>query len=122
MGVNNSRVFIVQQPVRVRRDPITKEVKTLEPVFDVTPAAQYGTLELLLDSGLSFGIAMKPVVQMLNEKLRDFTDDDYILPTGDPCVMGIAIAIAAKHNGGRVAVLRWDKRERQYIACRDIEI
>ena len=112
MGVEMSRVFVVQQPMR-RTDS-----GGLAPTFDLTPALEYGELELLLDTGVIVGIAMAPIVRVFKEKLADFSDDDYIVPTGDPSAMGVAIAIAAQHNAGRVALLRWDRKQRKYVVLR----
>lgn len=106
------KVFVVQQPLRKTMSG------ALTAAFDVTPALEFGDLELLLDSGVVIGIAMMPMVRVFHQKLKNFCDDDYILPAGDVAAMGIAIAIAAQHNSGRVAVLRWDRIQRKYIALR----
>lgn len=116
------KVYVVQEPHRrVTEQDIRKGFHKKEllgqfvPVFDITPAAEYGEIELLIDSSVHIGIAMKPVAEKLRVKLRDFCDDDFILPTGDPAAIGIAIAIAAKYNDGRVNLLRWDRKMRGYI-------
>lgn len=117
-------VYVVQQPLRrvteqdVRRFPSRyrpEHVGTLVPAFDVSPAAKYGDIKLLLDSSLVVGIAMAPLVRTFRQKLAAYGDDDYILPTGDPAAMGIAIAIAAQANQGRVKLLRWDRKSGGYI-------
>jgi len=35
---------------------------------------------------------------------------------GDPIAIGLAVAIAANNNGGRVKMLKWDRRELRYYA------
>ena len=106
-------VYIVQEMKRWQWDPDLQE-DVLKPVHDMTPAAVYGDLKVLLD-GAPIGIRLQGMIRTLREKLRGFTDDDYILPVGDPLAMGTAIALAAERNYGRVKVLRWDGRARAYI-------
>lgn len=88
---------------------------SLAAAFDLTPAAEYGDIELLLDTGVKVGIAMQPIANQFKKKLRDFGDEDFILPVGDPAAMGVAIAVAAMQNQGRVKLLRWDRRQERYI-------
>jgi len=37
-----------------------------------------------------------------------------LLCMGDPTAIGMATAVAARHNRGRVKFLKWDKREFTY--------
>lgn len=116
------KVYVVQQPMRrVSQSDVdsgyygASALGTFVPSFDLSPALKYGDIELLLDTGVMVGIAIAPVVQTFKDKLRNYSSDDYILPTGDPVAMGVAIAVAAKYNAGTVNILRWDRRERKYI-------
>ncbi|WP_448506569.1 hypothetical protein [Immundisolibacter sp.] len=82
--------------------------------FNLTPAVQYGKIQVLIPAGASL-ISSVPTVRTLREKLRNFCDDDYLLPIGDPSIMMAAGAIAAEFNHGRIKVLRWDRKQRCYI-------
>lgn len=82
--------------------------------FNLTPAAEYGELVVLIPAGTSL-ISSVPTVRTIREKLADFNDADYLLPVGDPSAMMIAGAIAASVNHGRMKVLRWDRQEGRYI-------
>lgn len=104
-----SKVYVVQQTMK--KGP----GGGLVPAFDLTPAIAYGDIELLLESSTLVGIAVKPVLRTLRDKLRDFSDDDYILPVGDPIAMALAINVAMEYNNGRAKVLRWDRREKGYV-------
>lgn len=117
-----AKVFVVQQPMRtVTQTDINRGfyddhmLGKSVPAFDITPALKYGDMELLLDRGTIVGIATTPMVRSFREKLRDYSDEDSILPTGDPVAMGIAIAVAAVQNNGKVSVLRWDRKQKAYI-------
>jgi hypothetical protein len=54
------------------------------------------------------------LVWRLRTELHDFSDRDYIVPVGNPCLIGMAIAIAAECNEGRVKVLDWSKVKDDY--------
>ena len=46
--------------------------------------------------------------------LQKFDDDDYLLLSGDPVIIGIALAYASIVNRGKVNVLKWDRLEAKY--------
>lgn len=85
------------------------------PKHDLTPASVYGDLEVLINRN-NIGIAAQPIVADLRHRLRDYSDDDYILSVGDPVAIGLAISVASDANRGRVNVLKWDRQTRKYIA------
>jgi hypothetical protein len=82
--------------------------------FNLAPAAEFGELQVLIPAGHSL-LSSVPTVRVIKEKLSDFTDDDYLLPVGDPAAMMIAGAIAAAVNSGRMKVLKWDRMSGRYI-------
>lgn len=102
-------VFIVQDHRRYNRD--TGEYDS---VHDLTPAGEYGRLQYLL-SPTAAPWNPESVMPDLWEGLRDFGDDDYLLLTGNPVLIGWATAVAADFNDGRVNLLQWHGRERRYI-------
>lgn len=85
-----------------------------KPRDSLTEAAAYGDIEVLF-SGNNIGIALQPMVNQFKSVLRNFSDNDFILPTGDPVAISIASIIAARNNNGRVGFLRWDRQTRSYI-------
>ena len=46
---------------------------------------------------------------------RDITDDDYLLLSGDPAVIALAGAVAARNNSGRFKMLKWDREQGKYF-------
>lgn len=103
-----NRVFVTQYPMR--RD----QSGTLVAVHDISPAAKYGKIEILLQGGpvlLSTG----HLVRDLKSKLHDYCDNDYLLCMGDPAVIATAAAIAALKNQGRYRLLIWDRPTTAYL-------
>lgn len=83
--------------------------------FDLSSAEdKYGPVRVLVPHGQSL-VSSVPVVRQLNEQLRSFTADDYLLPLGDPAIMAAAAAIAARNTNGRLNVLKWDRRQGEYL-------
>lgn len=104
-----ARVFITQNPMRrnVHKELVHK--------YDLTPAREFGNLEVLLPSGPVL-ISPESAVSKLREKLSSFTKDDWLLCLGDPVAIAAASAIVAEVNDGVIPVLVWDRQVRQYLA------
>lgn len=86
----------------------------LEPKFDLSTAAKYGPLvDLLSPTARPFSPAH--VIGVLREKLGAFSDTDYLLLIGNPALIGFTVAIAAEANEGRVKLLQWDGRKKEYV-------
>ena len=81
---------------------------------NILSAEKYGELELLLPNNSQIVLSSGPTVRRLNQKLKNFSDDDYLLLMGDPSAIGIACAIASSNNRGRFKCLKWDNREFRY--------
>ena len=103
------RVFVTQESVRKNNNG------ELIPMFDLTPAAEYGNIITLLPRGPGVTLNTGLVVQHLKQKLSDFCDDDYILPIGDPTAFMLAALVAGKFNNGKVKVLKWDREIHNYM-------
>jgi len=80
-------------------------------VFDTTPAAAYGSVKQVLEGKEHL---RKDIWKLLGDRLASFTDEDYILPVGDPAAIGAVCAEAAHQNHGRYKVLRWDRFKWNY--------
>ena len=46
--------------------------------------------------------------------LKNFTQKDYLLLTGDPAIIGVACSIVSDMTNGKYKLLKWDKQERKY--------
>ena len=102
-------VFIVQQQMRFDQDK-----KELVPRFtSIAKAEKWGKLEFILSpSAHPFNPDL--VLGDMHEKLLDFNNDDHLLLIGNPALIGMATAIAARYNDGLVKLLQWSGRHNDY--------
>jgi len=88
------------------------------PRVDIVSALKWGDLTSLAAPFDQVHLNPGRIVADLRRKLRNFGDDDWLLAMGDPAIIGIAFAIAASINHGRVNLLKWDKIEKSYYPVR----
>jgi hypothetical protein len=103
------KVFITNEPFRIDERGIAR------PIFNMEPAREYGDLVVLVPAGVNL-LSTVPMIRTLRDKLRNFSEDDYLMAVGDPSTMVAAAAIAAEINNGRFKLLKWDKASRRYDA------
>lgn len=101
-------VFIVQDTRRY--DRTTGEYVS---VHDVTPAREYGELHYLL-SPTAAPWSTETIIADLYRELDDFGDEDFLLMIGNPALIGLATAVAADINGGKIKFLQWHGKDRKY--------
>ena len=79
-------------------------------------ATEFGELKFLLSPRENIMFETEDVVDQIHRKLKDFSDDDYLLLIGDPVAIGIATHYAAVNNDSYVKFLKWDNREYKYYS------
>ena len=52
-----------------------------------------------------------PLIFKLRKLLKNFTEDDYLLLTGDPAIIGVACSIVSDITSGKFSFLKWDRQE-----------
>jgi hypothetical protein len=103
-----NKVYVPQVPSKM-----DESTRVWIPTVNLQPAQRFGTVEVLLPPGAN-RLAIKPLTDVIKEKLQDITEDDYILALGDPTIIGIVSVVAAR-NAGRLRVLKWDRNSRDYF-------
>jgi hypothetical protein len=101
------KVFVVQEVFR-------KNDNGLVPAFDLTPAAAFGEIRTIMPSGWN-GIGTSEAEHIMQQKLKDFKQADYLLPLGDPVLIMLAGMVAGMKTAGYVQVLKWDRKTKAYI-------
>ena len=85
-----------------------------KPGVDMTDALRFGDFQELLPRKDQLAISSQPVIHALKNKLKNFSDDDYLLCLGDPSIISIVSAVAASLNRGRFKLLKWDRKLEKY--------
>jgi hypothetical protein len=81
---------------------------------NILPAQKYGKIEVLLPQG-QVAFLPGPTIYKLNQKLKNFSDNDYLLLIGDPVAIALCAMVASSYNNGKVKFLKWDRQETEYI-------
>lgn len=105
------KVYAPQQPL-IRSRQLNRSIP-----MNLSPAAEYGDLEVLLDIR-DIAFSSGPMMSKLKLALKNFCDDDYIIGVGDPSALGATIMVASKINNGRVNLLKWNRQTKSYILIR----
>lgn len=85
-----------------------------QPKFNILGAQKYGKLKTLLPEYSQMILSPGPLVAKLRSLLKDYTEKDYLLLTGDPAIIGVACSIAADITNGKFNLLKWDRQEKIY--------
>ena len=86
------------------------------PKYNIIGAQKFGKIEVLLKEDTQIVRSPGPITYQLRRLLKNFTDKDYLLLSGDPKVIGLSIAVACDINNGKYKTLTWDKQEKMYYS------
>ena len=86
---------------------------------NVRSAEKFGDLKVCLPDNKQIVLSSGPLAFRLQQILKDFNDNDYLLLMGDPAIIALAGAIVSDINNRKFKVLKWDRDEKRYY---DIEI
>ena len=100
-----NKVYVIQDI------PGTREGR---PKINIIGASQFGELKVLLPENAQIILSSGPLVFKLKKLLKDYTQEDYLLLTGDPAIIGVACSIVSDITNGKYKLLKWDKQERRY--------
>ena len=84
------------------------------PKYNIIGAQKFGKLKVLLKENTQIVLSPGPIIFELRRLLKDYTSKDYLLLSGDPSVIGIAVAIVSDINNGKFNLLKWDRQEQMY--------
>ena len=88
--------------------------KAGNPKINIMGASNYGNFKFLLPEFSQMIFSPGPLVYKLRQGLKNFTDEDHLLLTGDPALIGVACSIVSDITGGKYKLLKWDKQESKY--------
>ena len=110
------RVFIIQEQTRW-----DTKLKKAVPRVDTSLAEDFGEIIVLIGPDTKSHHRQK-VLDNLHSKLKNFHDEDYLVLTGNPLFIGLAVAVAADYNEGRVNFVQWSKSEQAYMPVKVTDI
>ena len=84
------------------------------PKINIMGASKYGEFKFLLPELSQIIFSPGPLFFKLRKSLKDFSEEDYLLLTGDPAIIGVACSIVSDMTNGRYNLLKWDRQERKY--------
>ena len=73
----------------------------------------YATTEAGVPSPDISDLKTKRALQKKNGKNTE-AEEDYLLLTGDPALIGVACSLVSDTTNGKYNLLKWDKQERKY--------
>ena len=87
------------------------------PTVNIAPAEEYGEVVTLLPPGSQF-FAAAETTRLIKSRLHelDYQTGDFLLPLGNPVIMAVASAIAARRSNGCLNVLVWDRHSSRYVS------
>jgi hypothetical protein len=83
--------------------------------YDLTDAARYGEIVMLYPPDAQVVCSGTGAVDYVQSRLAlHYREGDAVLLLGDPVLCTILASVAADLSAGRVTLLKWDRRARQY--------
>ena len=84
------------------------------PKINIMGASSYGKFNFLLPEFSQMIFSPGPLIFKLRQGLKDFKEEDHLLLTGDPALIGVACSIVSDITNGKFNLLKWDKQEKRY--------
>jgi hypothetical protein len=106
----SSTVYVVQNQVRYNNAS-----GEMSPRFDtVYKTGIHGEIKHVL-SPLAHPFRPHEVMAQLHEHLSHLGPHDWIVPIGAPTLIGMACAVASHYWDGKLRLLHWSSRDREYV-------
>ena len=85
-----------------------------QPKYNVLGAQKFGKIVTMLPEKSQIILSPGPLVHKLRTLLKNYTEEDYLLLSGDPAIIGVVCSIVADITNGKYKVLKWDRQEKTY--------
>tara|TARA_Y100000401_G_scaffold115927_1_gene120552 strand:+ start:632 stop:1003 length:372 start_codon:yes stop_codon:yes gene_type:complete len=85
-----------------------------EPKYNILGAQKYGKIITMLPEFSQMILSPGPLIIKLRMLLKDYTENDYLLLSGDPAIIGVVCSIVADTTNGKYKLLKWDRQEKTY--------
>jgi len=88
--------------------------KAGSPKINIMSASKFGEFKFLLPEFSQIIFSPGPLIFKLRSLLKNYTQKDYLLLTGDPAIIGVACSIVSEFTNGKYNLLKWDKQDKLY--------
>jgi len=85
-----------------------------QPKYNILGAQKYGQIVTMLPEKSQIILSPGPLIQKLRGMLKDYTENDYLLLSGDPAIIGVTCSIVCDITNGKFNLLKWDRQEKTY--------
>lgn len=106
--MNRARVFISHEPLK------RGEGGRVVSAFPLSKVQRYGDIVFLVGWSELQSMSANEILWRMRERLRDFSDQDYLLLVGSSRTFAPAIMAANEINDGRCRLLTWNRGEETY--------
>ena len=89
-----------------------------EPKYNIIGAQKYGEIVTMLPEFSQMILSPGPLIIKLRTLLKNATDKDYFLLSGDPAIIFVMGMLISDINNGKANVLKWDRQEKTYYPIR----
>jgi len=103
------RVFAPQEPSR-----FDVTMRLWVPTMNLKPAEKFGELVVCLPPNAN-RLQSVPLIAALEDRLKDYCEDDYLVAIGDPTLIAAAACICARRTHGVLRLLKWDRLMSDYV-------
>lgn len=82
--------------------------------MDLRPAESFGEIRFVVPKDESV-FRTDDLVRIIDRGLYGYSHEDYLLPVGNPTIIGMVFAVLVERYSSDFNVLHWAARERQYV-------
>lgn len=93
------------------RDPIVYIIQ--DTGKDFLPAKEFGEIRIVFPKHIN-NMTYNEGMTHAFEVMRDFRDHDYVVPTGDPLLIGLVVAVAFTKSTNQFQLLKWNPVNHKY--------
>jgi len=85
-----------------------------EPKYNIVGAQKYGDIVSLLPEFSQMIHSPGPLVMKLRTLLKNYTEEDYLLLSDAPAIIGVVCSLVSDTTNGKYKLLKWDRQEKTY--------
>ena len=86
---NKSKVYLIQEIPGTSKG---------EPKYNILGAQKYGDIVTMLPEFSQMILSPGPLIHKLRTLLKNYTEDDYLLLSGDPAIIGVVCSLVFRYN------------------------